>query len=82
MGQRKRVKNPLYVVNENTVEPAHGIMEFFLKKLNLEPVLEILKSIFTMLLEQVTSFPMFLAVQKFIDQIVAKIALFQRVSVI
>ncbi len=85
MGQRNHKsgkKNPLYVVKEDTVEPAHGLVEFFLKKLHLEPVVDILKSIITMLLEQVSTFPMLVAVQKIIDQIVAKLALFQRVSVI
>lgn len=75
-------KNPLYVVNEDHIQAANGIVDFIVKKLNLEPTLEILTSLFKFLLEQVNSYPVFVAVKEFIDLIVSKLELFQRVSVI
>ena len=74
-------KNPLYVVSKDEVEAAHGIVDFLVKKLNLEPAIEILNSLVQFLLEQVNSYPLFLAVKEFVDLIVKRLELFQRVSV-
>lgn len=74
-------KNPLYVVNKDEVEAAHGLVDFLVKKLNLEPAIEILSSLIKFLLEQVNSYPVFLAVKEFVDLIVKRLELFQRVSI-
>lgn len=79
---KEKSKNPLYVVKDKSVEEADGILDFVIKKLNLEPVIEFLNMIFNMLLEQVNSYPMLKAFTQFVDLIAKKIELFQRVWVI
>lgn len=75
-------KNPLYVVNSEHVEVANGVLDFVIKKFNLAPVVELINSIIKILLEQVNSYPMFNILKQFIDLLVARLELFQRVSVI
>ena len=73
-------KNPLYVVKGQNVEAADNFVDLVLKKLNLEPLISVLKNILDMLMEMVTSYSMFVAVKEFIDHIVKRIELFQRFS--
>lgn len=73
-------KNPLYVVKGADVEEASGVVDLLVKKLNLEPLISILKNILDMLLEMVTSYSMFVVVKDFIDHIVKRIELFQKFS--
>jgi hypothetical protein len=73
-------KNPLYVVKGNDVQEANGVFDLLMKKLNLEPLLSILKNLFEMLLEMVSSYSMFVVVKEFIDHVVARLELFQKFS--
>ncbi len=66
-------KNPLYVVKGKEVQEASSIFDLVVKKLNLEPAINILRNIFHLLLEQVENFAMFKAVKEFMDQVVQKI---------
>lgn len=66
-------KNPLYVVKGKNVMEAKGLFDLVVKKLNLEPLVEVLKSILTMLLEQVKSYPMLLIVKAMIDEWMKKL---------
>lgn len=66
-------KNPLYVVKGKNVMEAKGLFDLVVKKLNLEPMVEVLKSILTMLLEQVKSYPMLLIVKAMIDEWMKKL---------
>lgn len=66
-------KNPLYVVKGKNVMEAKGLIDLVVKKLNLEPLMEVLKSILTMLLEQVKSYPMLLIVKAMIDEWMKKL---------
>lgn len=66
-------KNPLYVVKGNSVQEAKNIFDLVVKKLNLEPMVEIVTNILKMLLSQVTSYPMFVAVKSWLDQVLTKI---------
>lgn len=77
---KNKTKNPLYVVKGKDVEPADGILDLLVKKLNLQPVIELLDFLFKMLLEQVDSYPKFKAVSEFIERIVARILLFKNFS--
>ena len=43
----KKRKNPLFVVQEGTVVEADGALDFWVKKLGLEPLLNILEKIIT-----------------------------------
>ena len=78
---KQKAKNPLYVVKDQNVEQANGLLDFVVKKLNLEPVIEFLNSIFNILLEQVNTYPLFKAFKQFVDLVVKKLELFQKVSV-
>ena len=66
-------KNPLYVVKGNNVQEAKNLFDLVLKKFNLEPAFEMLSSLMKLMLSQVTSYPMFVAVKGWIDQILTKI---------
>ena len=66
-------KNPLYVVKGKEVQEASSIFDLVVKKLNLEPAINILRNIFHLLLEQVENFAMFKAVKEFMDQVFQKI---------
>ena len=63
-------KNPLYVVKGKEVQEAFGLFDLVVKKFNLEPVIRVLESIFKMLLEQVKTWETFIAVKKFIDEMI------------
>lgn len=66
-------KNPLYVVKGQNVQEAKNLLDLVLKKFNLEPAVEIFSGILKMLLAQVTSYPMFVAVKSWFDQVLTKI---------
>ncbi|MBK25304.1 MAG: hypothetical protein CME70_15020 [Halobacteriovorax sp.] len=67
-----KTKNPLYVVTNKgqDVEEAQNFFDALVKKLGLEPVLSILEGILQELLQQVSSFAIFLVVKAYIDQLV------------
>jgi hypothetical protein len=64
-------KNPLYVVKGKEVQAASNVFDLVVKKLNLEPLIELLLNIFNMLLEQVRSFETFKAVKDYLDEVLA-----------
>lgn len=66
-------KNPLYVVKGKDVQEASSIFDLVIKKFNLEPVMNILKNIFLMLLEQVETFAWFEALTKFYNELLQKV---------
>ncbi len=74
-------KNPLYVVSKNTVQEASGMIDFLIKKLNIEPAIEFFNMLIEMLLEQVNSYPALMAIKEFIDLILKRVELFKKVSV-
>jgi hypothetical protein len=63
-------KNPLYVVKGKEVQEAFGLFDLVVKKLNLEPMMRVLESIFKMLLEQVKTWDTFITVKKFLDEMI------------
>ncbi|MFZ4714330.1 MAG: hypothetical protein ACOYL6_11475 [Bacteriovoracaceae bacterium] len=69
-------KNPLYVVTNKgkDVEQASNLIDGIIKKLNLAPVIEILKVFLKMLSENVKSYAMFVEVKKVFDQYLAMLA--------
>lgn len=66
-------KNPLYVVKGKNVEEAKDFLDLVVKKFNLGPVIEICMNIFKMMLAQVTSYPAFVALKNWVDQILTRI---------
>ena len=79
---KEKSKNPLYVVNGKEVEEASGLIDFILKKFNLEPAINFFNMLFEMLLEQVNSYPMLVAVKEFIDLIMKRVELFRALSIL
>jgi len=78
----KKNKNPLYVVSGQEVEEANGLVDFLVKKLKLEPAINFLNMMFELLLSQIDSYPVFIAVKEFIDLVMKRIELFQKVSIL
>lgn len=66
-------KNPLYVVKGKEVQEANSLIDLVIKKFNLTPMINIMKNLFLLLMEQVENFAMFQAVKKFIDEMMDKI---------
>ncbi|MEX0799145.1 MAG: hypothetical protein WD025_06855 [Bacteriovoracaceae bacterium] len=77
---KEKNKNPLYVVKGKNVEEANGLADMLVKKLSLQPLIDFLKLIFKMLLEQVNSYPKLKALVDFAEKIVARLKLFQNYS--
>jgi hypothetical protein len=66
-------KNPLYVVKGKEVQEASSMLDLLIKKFNLEPLMNVLKNIFNLLLEQVENYAMFLVIKNFLDEILQKL---------
>lgn len=63
------MKNPLYVVKGQQVEQAKDWFDLLIKKFELEPVVAFLQQLLQMLLAQVQSYPLFLVVKGYLDQL-------------
>ena len=76
-------KNPLYVVKKksNVVEEASGLVDLIVKKLNMEPAIQILNNIFQLLLGMVQDYPTFKAIKEVIDLLVGKLQLFTKFGI-
>ncbi|MAE58543.1 MAG: hypothetical protein CME69_06655 [Halobacteriovorax sp.] len=63
-------KNPLYVVTNdgNVVEQAEGFMDAVIKKLGLQPAIELFNSLVGLLSDQVGNYGFFLYLQEIIDK--------------
>ena len=65
-------KNPLYVVKGKDVQEAKDIFDLVIKKLNLEPVVQFLQSMLKMILENIKSYPTFVAMKNLLDELVVR----------
>ncbi len=65
-------KNPLYVVKGKDVQEAKDIFDLVIKKLNLEPVVQFLQNMLKVILENIKSYPTFLAMKNLLDELVLK----------
>ena len=65
-------KNPLYVVKGKDVEEAKDIFDLVIKTLNLEPVVQFIQNILQMILENIKTYPSFLAMKGLLDELVAR----------
>lgn len=81
MGAKQKNSNPLYVVKGDQVEQASNLVDMLIKKFNLEPLIELMMNIFKTLLENVSSYPMFLLVKDFIDHVMGRLELFKKFSI-
>ena len=69
--------NPLYIVSKDNVQKAEGLVDYFVKRFNLEPAIEFLMSLIQILLDNVNSYSTFIALKNFVDLVVARIGLFK-----
>ncbi len=67
--------NPLYVVRNNgvDVEEASSLLDLFLKKMGLDQVVTLLENLLSVILSQVSSYPVFMEVKKVFDQLFEKL---------
>ena len=63
-------KNPLFVVKENTVEQADNLADFFVKKMKLDPLVNLFTQIFNFLVEQVNNYSSFEVLKNWLDNVV------------
>lgn len=66
-------KNPLYVVKGKEVQEAKSVVDLMIKKLNLEPMIQIISNILKMLLEQVKNWPMLKFVEAYMSELIQKV---------
>ena len=66
-------KNPLYVVKGKDVFEANSVFDLVVKKLNLEPMVQIIQNILKMLLEQIQSYPMLKFVEAYMAEVISKV---------
>ncbi len=72
-------KNPLYVVKGKDVQEAKGIFDLVIKKMSLEPVIEFVQNMLKMILENIKTYPTFLAMKNLLDELVVRyIAIIQK----
>ena len=79
---KEKNKNPLYVVKGDEVQPADGVVDLLVKKLNLEPLIDIFMNLFKMLFESVNSYSGFLVIKNLFDEFVKKMELFRKFAII
>lgn len=77
---KQKNKNPLYVVKGKDVEEASGLIDMLVKKLNLQPLIDLLQFLFKLILSQVNSYPKLKAAIDFVDKVVARLKLYQNHS--
>jgi hypothetical protein len=65
-------KNPLYVVKGKEVQEAKDLFDLVIKKLNLEPVVEFIQNILKMILENIKTYPTFVAMKNLLDELVVR----------
>lgn len=75
-------KNPLYVVKGDQVEEANNFVDLIIKKLNLEPLIEVMINILKMLLENIQSYSAFTMVKDYLDFLVQRFELFRKFSIV
>jgi hypothetical protein len=67
-----KTKNPLYVVKGKDVQEASNVLDLLLKKFNLEPVVLFLQTMLKTILENIQSYPTFVALKNLLDELMAK----------
>lgn len=69
---KAKSKNPLYVVKGKDVQEASNMFDLMVKKLNLEPVVLFIQNMLKMILENIKSYPTFVALKGFLDELIVK----------
>ncbi len=69
---KAKSKNPLYVVKGQDVLEASSVVDLVLKKFNLEPVVQFLQNMLKLILDNIKTYPTFLAMKKLLDDLVVR----------
>lgn len=69
---KSKAKNPLYVVKGKDVEEASSVFDLVIKKFNLGQVVEFVQNMLKMLLENIKSYPTFVAMKNFLDELIIR----------
>jgi hypothetical protein len=72
MSTKSKSKNPLYVVKGKDVQEASDVLDLIVKKLGLESVVQFLQSMLKMILENIKSYPTFLAMKTLLDDLMTR----------
>lgn len=72
MKEKSKNKNPLYVVKGKDVHEASDVFDLVIKKLNLEPVVLFIQNMLKMVLENIKTYPTFVAMKNLLDELIAK----------
>lgn len=72
MKAKAKTKNPLYVVKGKDVQEASSVLDLVIKKLSLEPAIKVFQSLLQILMEHIKTYPAFIAMKEFFDNLVAK----------
>jgi hypothetical protein len=65
-------KNPLYVVKGKEVQEAKDVFDLVIKKLNLEPVVQFLQNMLKLILENIKTYPSFVAMKNLLDELIVR----------
>lgn len=65
-------KNPLYVVKGKDVQEASNVFDLVIKKLSLEPVIQVMQNLLQMILDTIKTYPTFIAMKKLLDELISK----------
>jgi hypothetical protein len=76
--RKRKSTNPLYVVTNNgkDVQEARGVFDLWVKKLGLDPVLELIDFLIKSLSSLVSNYAMFVAVKEVFDAYLEQIQFF------
>lgn len=69
---KTKSKNPLYVVKGKDVEEASNVLDLVIKKLSLEPVIQFVQNMLKMILDNIKTYPTFLAMKNLLDELVVR----------
>ncbi len=76
---KSKAKNPLYVVKGKDVQEASDMLDFVIKKLNLAPLMKFVQNMLAIIMDNMKSYPTFVAMKNFLDQLMGKLlVLFQK----
>jgi hypothetical protein len=73
-----------YVVSQknNVVSEAKGVVDFIVQKLNLQPLINLLKQIIAFILENISGYPAVVMCKKIVDEFLKKMQLFEKFGIV
>jgi len=69
---KAKTKNPLYVIKGKDVQEVTDVFDLVIKKFNLEPVIQVMQNLLKLILDNMKTYPAFIAMKEFLDDLIAK----------